>query len=176
MGRSIIDAPGNIEEGYEVIEKTATFSIFRKYRYVLWRWWDQAKQYALFIGLNPSTADETNDDPTIQRCMGFARTWGYGGLCMMNLFAYRATDPKEMMKYPFPIGPENDRRLIQLSRRAGIVIACWGTKGTFQDRSQIVCAMLKDLKCLGTTKTGQPRHPLYLARNIKLRQYRERPI
>ena len=155
-----------------LIEKTAVFSSCRTYRYELWRWWDKAKPYALFIGLNPSTADETNDDPTIRRCIGFAASWGYGGLCMMNLFAYRATDPKEMIKYPFPIGPENDRRLMQLSKRAGIVIAAWGEKGTFQGRDQIACAMLKDLKCLGTTKSGQPRHPLYLSSNAKPRQYR----
>ena len=155
-----------------LIEKTAVFSSCRTYRYELWRLWDKAKPYALFIGLNPSTADETNDDPTIRRCIGFAASWGYGGLCMMNLFAYRATDPKEMIKYPFPIGPENDRRLMQLSEKAGIVIAAWGTRGEFRDRDKTICGLLKDLKCLGTTKSGQPRHPLYLSSNTIPRQYR----
>ena len=83
--------------------KTATFSECRKYRYTLWRRWDGlfASGYAMFIGLNPSTADETNDDPTIRRCIGYARDWGYGGLCMTNLFAFRATLPKNMKAVDF---------------------------------------------------------------------------
>ena len=149
--------------------KSAQFSPCRNYRYALWRWWDKEKAYAMFIGLNPSTADETNDDPTIRRCIGFASDWGYGGLCMTNLFAIRATDPKEMMKRDRPVGPENNFWLLKLSRQAGIIIAAWGVNGTYRHRNEFVCAMLENLKCLGLTKTGHPRHPLYLSKNIKPR-------
>lgn len=156
----------------QIISKTAQFSTCRKYRYALWRWWDRTKPYAMFIGLNPSTADETNDDPTIRRCIGFVAEWGYGGLCMANLFAFRATDPKNMMKHPEPIGPKNDYWLLELSRQAGIVIAAWGAKGEYKHRSKTACAALRDLKCLGLTKTGHPRHPLYLPKDTKPRPFK----
>ena len=80
----------------------------------------------MFVGLNPSTADETNDDPTIRRCISFAQAWGYEGLCMTNLFAFRATEPSDMMKSPDPVGPENDQALINLAESAGVVVAAWG--------------------------------------------------
>ena len=146
--------------------QTALFSADRKYRYILWRWWSR-KPFAMFIGLNPSTADERNDDPTIRRCIRFASDWGYGGLCMTNLFALRATDPKEMMKHPMPIGSENDGWLLELSQEAGIVIAAWGTKGGFQQRDKAVYAMIDNLKCLGLTKAGHPKHPLYLSKDVR---------
>ncbi len=150
----------------------ALFSRCRTYRYVLWRWWDREKPYAMFIGLNPSTADETKDDSTIRRCMNFASAWGYGGLCMMNLFALRATNPKEMMKHPEPVGPKNDFYLWRFSRQAEIVIAAWGTKGEYQSRDEIVCAMLGNMVCLGLTKNGHPRHPLYLSKNTEMRPFK----
>lgn len=151
--------------------RTAVFSSDRKYRYVLWRWWDKEKPYAMFIGLNPSTADEMNDDPTIRRCINFAADWGYGGLCMTNLFALRATDPKEMMKHPEPIGPENDKWLLELSQLAEVVIAAWGAKGMYQNRDETMYKMSKNMRCLGLTKSGHPRHPLYLSKNTKLRPF-----
>lgn len=95
------------------------FSEDRAFRYTLWREWDvdsltgcaddlpHGHQFAQFIGLNPSTADETRDDPTIRRCIGFAKLWGYGALCMTNLFAFRATKPRDMRQAADPIGPEN---------------------------------------------------------------------
>jgi len=132
----------------------------------------------MFIGLNPSTADEKTDDPTIRRCIGFASDWGYGGLCMTNLFALRATDPHVMMKHSEPVGFENDKYVLELSKQAGIVIAAWGTKGVFQHRDETVCAMVANLKCLGLTKAGHPRHPLYLPKDVKpmvLKFVREEP-
>ena len=153
--------------------QTATFSPDRKYRYTLWRWWSR-KPFAMFIGLNPSTADETNDDPTIRRCISFASDWGYGGLCMTNLFAIRATDPKKMIEHPEPIGPDNDAWLLRLSQQAGIVIAAWGTRGVHQHRNEIVCSMIKNLNCLGLTKEGHPRHPLYLPKNVEPRTLKEK--
>lgn len=147
--------------------RSAQFSPCRNYRYVLWRWWDREKPYAMFIGLNPSTADEKTDDPTIRRCIDFASDWGYGGLCMTNLFALRATDPHVMMKHSEPVGFENDKYILELSKQAGIVIAAWGTKGAFQHRDDTVYAMVENIKCLGLTKGGYPRHPLYLPKDVK---------
>jgi len=120
----------------------------------------------MFIGLNPSTADETQDDPTIRRCIGFAKAWGFSALCMTNLFAYRATDPAVMKAEQFPIGgDENDLALRSLSESAGIVIAAWGVHGTHMERDAAVKKLVPNLQCLGTTKEGHPRHPLYLRKD-----------
>ena len=80
----------------------------------------------LFVGLNPSTADETNDDPTIRRCIAFAREWGYARLHMANLFAFRATEPRDMMNASDPIGPENDKHLLTLANDSILTVAAWG--------------------------------------------------
>lgn len=139
----------------------AVLSECKTYRYALWRTWDESKPYALFIGLNPSTADETEDDPTIRRCVGFAKAWGFGGLCVVNLFAYRATEPKDMMKAEDPIGPENDRWIKRLSADAGVIVAAWGNSGSFLGRSWTVTRMIPNLTCLKLNKSGEPVHPLY---------------
>jgi len=145
--------------------RQTVLSADRRYRYVLWREWgdlDDASPYALFVGLNPSTADETNDDPTIRRCRRFAQDLGYGALCMVNLFAWRATSPKDMKAAPDPVGPENDRWLASLSREAGITIAAWGVHGAHLGRDMAVLPLLQEPHCLGQTAGGQPKHPLYL--------------
>lgn len=139
----------------------AVFSECRKYRYALWRTWDDSKPYAMFIGLNPSTADETENDSTIHRCINFAKDWGYGGLCMANLFAFCTKDPGEMKAAESPIGPLNNEWLSKLSNNAGIVIAAWGDDGSYLGRSKEVTAMLTNLKCLKINKSGEPAHPLY---------------
>jgi hypothetical protein len=144
-----------------LMKTDANFSSCRKYRYALWRTWDESKPYAMFIGLNPSTADETNDDPTIRRCIGFSKSWGFGGLCMVNLFAFRATEPRDMMSSIEPVGCENDLYIKRLAIDAGVVIAAWGNDGSFKGRSETVSAFLPDLKCLKMNKTGEPAHPLY---------------
>ena len=149
----------------------ATFSPCRTYRYTLWRdlevlgW--QSPRYAMFIGLNPSTADEVRDDPTIRRCMGFAKSWGFPRLCMTNLFAFRATDPAVMKAAADPIGPDNDRWLVALAHHAAVVVAAWGTHGTFRDRDKAVRLLLPGrLHCLRETKDGFPAHPLYLPKTL----------
>lgn len=149
------------------IKKSADISSCKAYRYALYRTWDESKGYALFIGLNPSTADEVEDDPTIRRCMGFSRAWGYGGLVMVNLFAYRATEPSEMMKYASPIGEKNDGYLESLTIQAGIIIAAWGVHGQHMDRASDIMNRFHDLHCLGITKGGHPRHPLYVKGDMK---------
>lgn len=151
--------------------KTAIFSSDRKYRYVLWRGWDRKKSYVMFIGLNPSYADEIKDDPTIRRCVGFARDWGYGGLCMTNLFAVRATNPQEMMLHPEPVGADTDYWLLKYSWKAEVVIAAWGIIGGYQQRDEVMYEMIEGMKCLGLTKAGYPRHPLYMPKDTKLRPF-----
>ncbi|MDA8965892.1 DUF1643 domain-containing protein, partial [Pseudomonadales bacterium] len=101
------------------IETSADFSPCRTYRYALWRTWDKTEPYVLFLGLNPSTADETENDPTITRCIDFAKQLGFGGLCMANLFAFRATQPKDLKQAKDPVGDANDKWLSKLHRDAG---------------------------------------------------------
>jgi len=125
----------------------------------------------MFIGLNPSTADEVEDDPTIRRCIGFARSWGYGGLVMTNIFAFRSTDPFFMKKAADPVGPENDKWLGTCAREAELVVAVWGNDGAFGGRSRHVVEMMMglgvQLMCLVMTKAGEPGHPLYLPGKIR---------
>jgi hypothetical protein len=151
----------------EPIERSAHLSACRTYRYALWRRWGTGP-YAMFIGLNPSTADETNDDPTIRRCIAFARSWGFDALCMTNLFAYRATDPADMKKAGgAAIGWENDHTLTTLARGAGVVVAAWGAHGTHKRRDQSVRLLVPDLHYLRLTKDGHPGHPLYLPATLR---------
>jgi hypothetical protein len=142
----------------------AIFSPDRTYRYMLWRQWDPELPKCTFVGLNPSTADETIDDPTIRRCINFAKGWGYGRLQMLNIFAYRATDPLVMRLAEDPIGPDNDAWIAEAAAKSKLVIAAWGMHGAYRDRQQRVEQLLdfKDVWCLGKTKSGCPRHPLYL--------------
>lgn len=148
------------------IELGATFSECRTYRWILWRKWDDALPPCVFIGLNPSTADETEDDPTIRRCVGFAQSWGLGGLVMLNAFAFRATDPKVMMAAGDPVGEANDRTIALVTYAAscqrGRIIAAWGAHCP-DERQREVCRQVNgELYCLGRTKSGKPKHPLYL--------------
>lgn len=149
--------------------KGAILSTGRKYRYVLWRNWDTGSGNVMFVGLNPSTADETEDDPTIRRCIGYARDWGFGGIYMLNLFAYRATKPKILNGVEYPIGPMNDKFLEKYHKLARLSIACWGNHGAYHNRGRDVIEKLgaENLSCLGVTQEGQPRHPLYLKRGLK---------
>lgn len=151
------------------ITKDAIFSPDRQYRYALSRVWDESTAKVLFISLNPSTADEYHDDPTVRRCIGYARSWGYGGLWVANLFAYRATDPRELKRISDPIGPENDSWLKELAQDADLIIAAWGNAGCYQGRDRVVRSMLGEIHCLGVNKSGQPSHPLYLRKDIQPR-------
>lgn len=149
---------------------TAVFSSDRLYRYALIRIWDRSRDVVAFVGLNPSTADETEDDPTIRRCVNFAKDWGYGGLVMLNLFGYRATMPAEMMCQDDPIGFENDIWTLVFTHWADKIILSWGTSGEYKGRDKAVIDFLpKDkLFTLGLTKDGYPKHPLYLKKDTQL--------
>lgn len=161
-------------------------SACQKYRYALWRFWEweSAGVAMAFIGLNPSTADHQQDDPTIRRCIGFAKREGYGGIYMLNLFAYRSTDPTVLYRVENPIGPKNYEWIAEIHERAGKTVACWGSRGTWQNQDVYVARLSRvgpdaktkyvgdDLWCLGRTKDGHPRHPLYLRLDAPLSRYR----
>ncbi len=144
------------------LSRGAAISPCGNYRYSLERGWAQGGKKVLFIGLNPSTADATTDDPTIRRCVGFAKAWGYSGMLMGNLFAYRATDPSVLRRVADPIGPENDGCLKELHSRAAMTVAAWGNLGSWTGRDKALLRMLGPTMSLGTTKSGYPRHPLYV--------------
>ena len=154
-----------------LVNKNATFSDCRKYRYALSRTWNGKKKTILFIGLNPSTANEKIDDPTIRRCINYAQNWGYGSLLMVNLFAYRATLPSELKNVKNPIGNDNDLQIIELSKKADIAVAAWGNEGTLLNRDKEVKKILPNLMCLKINKSGQPSHPLYQKKDLKLIKY-----
>lgn len=141
----------------------ADFSQNRLYRYRLWRIWNSRLPYLNVIGLNPSTADESEDDPTIRRCMGFAARWGFGGLYMTNLFAFRATKPADMMTARDPIGVENDAVIEITAIGAGRIIAAWGKHGTHRNRAATVEGLIRpfDVRCFKRNQDGTPTHPLY---------------
>jgi len=161
----------SIENGLELSASGAEFSSCGSYRYALWRVWQPDSPLLMFIGLNPSTADATTDDPTIRRCRDFARRWGFGGLLMANLFGYRATQPADLFASASPVGPENQRWLIALSRRAEKVIAAWGNDGQRQMPASILKGISKPLYCLRQNLTGAPTHPLYVAASTKPSRY-----
>ena len=148
--------------------KNANFSSCRTYRYSLSRIWYKKKKCVLFIGLNPSTADEEVDDPTIRRCINYAKNWGYGGFMMVNLFAYRTTLASNLKKVKYPVGIENDQYIVTLSKKADITVAAWGNNGNLYNRGKQVLNLVPNLMCLKVNKSGQPAHPLYLKKNLKL--------
>ncbi len=144
---------------------SASFSPDRVYRYVLWRIWDKDKPLICFVGLNPSTADEIKNDPTIRRCIGFAKQWGYGGILMGNIFAYRSTDPKELLYLTDPVGEGNDAALKIMNEAANKTVACWGNWGAYMNRGDKVLKILCGCENFGMTGKGQPKHPLYLSKS-----------
>ena len=145
----------------------AVFSDCRKYRYALWRMWNEHKHIAMIIGLNPSTADQTRNDPTITRCINFASSWGYGGVCVTNLFGFRATAPTELKAHHAPIGKENDAWVHEMAKGAAITVAAWGNHGKFLNRSLEILPSLGQLYCIKMNKSGEPAHPLYLKAELK---------
>ena len=153
----------------------AFFSECRTYRYELWRSWDEAKPMVQFIGLNPSTADETEDDPTIRRCISFAKRDGYGGMFMTNLFAYRSTGPKVLRKLGYweAIGSTNNVHLINCEQLSARTVCCWGVHGQIHARGLSVLLMLVRPYCFGLTTKGHPKHPLYLSKDTPIEPFAE---
>ncbi len=139
------------------------------YRYHLWRVWDSTLPVMVFVMLNPSTADGTEDDPTIRRCIGFAKRDGFGGISVKNVFALRATDPRELDSHPDPVGPDNEAHLLgarDVSLMTRLVVA-WGNRRpprhlrSAYRQAATICTM-RMAYCLGMNRNGDPKHPLYL--------------
>lgn len=160
------------------MSRDAAISACGRYRYWLSRSWD-AKPALAFIMLNPSTADAAIDDPTIRRCMGFAQREGYGGICVVNLFAWRSTDKSALLALPYDlaVGDENDDHIGLMIAKTGLIVAAWGGysgklgKLVAQRVTQVkaICGQAqKPLFCLGVSKGGMPRHPLYLPKDTQL--------
>ena len=147
-------------------EATATFDRTRTYRYRLSRTWDTTGPVLAFVMLNPSTADAEVLDPTVRRCVGFARRWGFGSLEVVNLFAFRATDPRDLLRSAAPVGTANDRTILAAASVADRLVVAWGTRGTHLGRATEVVGLLQAGPvrplALGTTTHGHPRHPLYV--------------
>ena len=145
-----------------MINSHAVFSQDRIHRYVLTREWDLQKPPVMVVALNPSTADEKRNDPTVRRCIGFAKGWGFGKLIMTNIFAFRATLPRDLFNSENPKGDMNDSWLKKLSKEAGKVVLAYGNHGKFLNRHDEILKIIKNPYCIKKSKTGMPMHPLYL--------------
>ena len=179
--------------GNAYVSKGAIISACERYRYLLWREWrgthnrnnwqwygcrdgageDMGRpKSCVFVMLNPSTADADDDDPTIRRCVGFAKSWGYERLEVVNLFAYRATSPRSLLALTHehdPVGWDNQRHVEIATHSAGVVVCAWGSHGTHLQQDQTVQGWISPPTfALGFTASGQPRHPLYLRADASL--------
>jgi hypothetical protein len=149
------------------MERSAVIDSSNTYRYSLSRIWKPQAPCLCFVMLNPSTADGETDDPTIRRCIGFADSWQYGSIEVVNLYAYRATNPKDLWKATFPIGPENDAYIRKAMHRSQCVVAAWGAGAKCRNRVWTVIRLINNAFCLAKTKDGHPHHPLRLPADIK---------
>jgi hypothetical protein len=158
------------------LENDAVISDCGKYRYLLRRTWDHSKPRALLIMLNPSTADAKLDDPTIRSCVRLISGLHYGSMEVVNIFGWRATYPDELPKQADPIGPMNERIVDAAIRRCDVVICAWGANAMAARKSQYLCARIQSVKpgiyCFGTTKSGAPKHPLYVKSGTPLVTFR----
>lgn len=147
----------------------ACFDATGTYRYSLWRGWNENGPRLAFIMLNPSTADDQINDATIRRCMSFAQIWGYGSLEVVNLFALRTPHPRRLREVPDPVGADCDAHILAAVERANQTIVAWGNWGSLHQRDRAVLDLLSHvtMHCLGWNQSGQPRHPLYLKRDVR---------
>lgn len=160
-------------------KSTAVYSECEQFRYALERRWGAGSKFLVMIMLNPSTATEIQNDPTVERCERRARMWGMDGLLVLNIFAFRSTDPKDMKAAPDPIGPLNDSTImdalagVEMSGGGSQIVCGWGTHGNHLNRSAAVLAMIERHSitpmALSWTKDGHPQHPLYIGYNRKPR-------
>ena len=149
----------------------AVFSSCRRWRYLLWRRWDEKKPVANFLMLNPSTADEMQLDPTCSRARDYAGRWGYGALIVTNVFGWRSTDPDVMKAAKDPVGPGNDAAIVRAAKESALVVCAWGNHGSHLKRSLAVTKLLLEAKiklhALRVNTNGEPAHPLYLPGNLR---------
>jgi hypothetical protein len=159
----------------------ATFSESDVYRYKLWRNWAGGGHIVVFVSLNPSTADAYEDDPTVRRDIGFAQDWGFGGMIKLNLFAYRSTDPFGLLSVDDPVGPDNDKAIVDVVSLVRRVVLAWGSHGSPAHlgalvakraaavREMVLAHASGEVGDLGVNADGQPRHPLYLPKATRFR-------
>lgn len=154
----------------------ARFSACRRWRTLLWRCWNEAKPVANFLMLNPSTADETQLDPSCARARAYAEHWGYGALLVTNLFAWRATDPDDMKAAQDPVGRGNDAAIVRAAQAAALVVCAWGNHGAHLERAarvkRVLCQAGVALHVLRLNASGEPSHPLYLPARLRPRPWR----
>ncbi|OHT44449.1 DUF1643 domain-containing protein [Flavobacterium tructae] len=159
--------------------RNAVVSKCEKFRYTLFRKWDDSKPLVMFIMLNPSTADAMYDDPTIRRCIGFAKSWGFGGLYVGNLFAYRATDPKNLLTCENIIGADNKYWLDKMASLCEYVVVAWGNSTIMNKLTKKISANYRPLKGIENlhfieySNDGTPKHPLYLKGDLKPKKVSE---
>jgi hypothetical protein len=170
-GQVVVDYASTPEWG----AASATFSPDLAYRYALWRCWDIRGSRVTFVMLNPSTADAFTVDPTVRRCLGFAKMAGAGSMTVVNLYALRSTDPKVLYTHPDSIGHLNNEFIRDAALQSDVTIAGWGAHGAFMGRGPTVRRFLTELgvrlRCLRITKGGHPGHPLYLPADSPLLPY-----
>lgn len=158
-------------------ESGAKFSACRRWRYLLWRRWNESKPVANFLMLNPSTADEHRLDPSCTRARSYAERWGFGALIVTNLFGWRATDPQEMKAARDPVGRGNDAAILRAARASAIVVCAWGNHGAHLGRSRQVVSALRaaavNLSFLRMNSAGEPAHPLYLRGSLRAASWDE---
>ena len=157
-------------------EAGAMFSACRRWRYLLWRRWDAKKPLANFLMLNPSTADEFQLDPSCTRARNYAERWGFGGVLITNIFAWRSTDPFALKVVEDPVGRGNDRAILKAAREAKLVVCAWGNHGEHLERAARVRKILEEnrvsLHALRLNGSGHPAHPLYLPGSLKPTQWK----
>lgn len=158
------------------IERDAVISDCEKYRYLLRRVWDHDRPRALYVMLNPSTADADFDDPTIRSCTRLCKAWGHGSFEVINLFGFRSPYPKALKLADDPIGPDNDRIAEAAINRCDVTVCAWGADAMATQRSSAMLSLISAHRpaafCLGTTKSGAPKHPLYIKTGTPLVAFR----
>jgi len=154
----------------------ATISECGQYRYLLWRVWDESLPSVAFVMLNPSTADGQVDDPTVRRCVAFARDWGYGRLDVVNLFPLRATNPSALRRHADALGPAGlaNAAILDIARAASLIVCAWGGQSMARKRADTVLRLMlgipglsERLHHIGLNQDGSPKHPLYIAASVR---------
>ena len=154
------------------MKKGAHISECGKYRYSLTRDWDSTKPFVMFIGINPNTADDKIDNPTITRLIGFAKDSGYGGMIVTNLFAYRSPKPEVLLHVEDPVGPNNEAAITAGSLQCKDIVFMWGDSPHLGRANKII-ETFPDALCFGRSKKGNPKHPLYLKTGTGLEKFIE---
>lgn len=149
------------------VKGAAVFSRCERYRFALVREWCPELGSVAFVGLNPSTADQDCDDPTVRRCIEFARRWGFGSMFMLNAHGFRSTDPRGMRSVADAVGPQNEFYIRAVSGFVGRVVVAWGNHCSEEHQRRVMGWCGRPVLCFAVTKTGRPKHPLYVRGDVE---------